>query len=246
MWWREARASQRPPPPTPPHKGEGSTPSTPHDYASSTIENSQHRVLPISPFSHGLSRSPLRTAVLVPAARFCARGLKLWLRYPEFKGWRSAERRTDACEASVGPARNAAGQALRRRLASHNAGRPPLGALTVAIFGSGAALPSPAFAPDQSQRAPRARVVVPGSRLSVTSRDDGSRAVATGRPQIVSKSVTLFVAGPSRNGCERCHCRPRRNSVWTAFRLDRTGYLAARELDLLPPPLAGEGWGEGG
>src|SRR5258706_16164070 len=56
---------------------------------------------------------------------------------------------------------------LRRRFASHDAGRPPPGALTVAILGSGAALPSPAFAPDQSQRAPRARVVVPGSRLSV-------------------------------------------------------------------------------
>src|SRR5260370_20266571 len=70
---------------------------------------------------------------------------------------------------------------LPRRFASHNAGRPPLGALTVAILGSGAALPSPAFAPDQSQRAPRARVVVPGSRLSVTSRDDGSRAAAAGR-----------------------------------------------------------------
>src|SRR6266446_4699775 len=46
-----------------------------------------------------------------PRRVFCARGLKLWLRYPRFKGWRSAERRTDACEASVGPARNAAGQA---------------------------------------------------------------------------------------------------------------------------------------
>src|SRR6266436_2764607 len=56
---------------------------------------------------------------------------------------------------------------LPRRLASHNAGRPPPGALTVAILGSGAALPSPAFAPDQSQRAPRVRVVVPGGRLSV-------------------------------------------------------------------------------
>src|SRR5258708_5312762 len=40
---------------------------------------------------HTTSRSS--TAVLVPAARFCARGLKLWLRYPEFKGWRSAESR---------------------------------------------------------------------------------------------------------------------------------------------------------
>src|SRR5258708_10996192 len=45
-----------------------------------------------------------------PRRVFCARGLKLWLRYPRFKGWRSADRRTDACEASVAPARNAAGQ----------------------------------------------------------------------------------------------------------------------------------------
>src|SRR5262245_7934556 len=53
---------------------------------------------------------------------------------------------------------------LARRLAFHNAERPPLGAHTVAILGSGPALPSPAFAPDRLQRAPRARVVVPGWR----------------------------------------------------------------------------------
>src|SRR5258708_37245344 len=35
---------------------------------------------------------------------------------------------------------------------------------TVAILGSGPALPSPAFAPDRLQRAPRVRVVVPGWR----------------------------------------------------------------------------------
>src|SRR6266436_8451060 len=58
---------------------------------------------------------------------------------------RVAERReTYGClRGTRGPARDAAGQALARRLASHNAGRPPLGALTVAIFGSGAALASP-------------------------------------------------------------------------------------------------------
>jgi hypothetical protein len=36
---------------------------------------------------------------------------------------------------------------------------------TVAVLGSGAALLSPAFAPDRSQRAPRTQVVVPGGRL---------------------------------------------------------------------------------
>src|SRR5258707_8461382 len=78
---------------------------------------------------------------------------------------RVAERReTYGCSDTRGPARDAAGQALARRLASHNAGRPPPGALTVAILGSGPALPSPAFAPDRSQRAPRVRVVVPGWR----------------------------------------------------------------------------------
>src|SRR6516164_825165 len=35
---------------------------------------------------------------------------------------------------------------------------------TVAVLGSGAALLSPAFAPDRLQRAPRTQVVVPGGR----------------------------------------------------------------------------------
>src|SRR5713101_578815 len=68
-----------------------------------------------------------------------------------------------------------------------------------------------------------------------------------GRSQIVSNIITLFVAGPSRNGCERCHCRPRRNSVWTAFRLDRSrrsGITMSRATSS-PPPLAGEGQGGG-
>src|SRR5260221_13541645 len=76
---------------------------------------------------------------------------------------------------------------LPRRLASHDAGRPPLGALTVAILGSGAALPSPAFAPDQSQRAPRARVVVPGGRLSVPP----GAALAESLPQDATPPAVL-------------------------------------------------------
>ena len=143
------------------------------------------------PISHGLSRSPLHTAVLVPAARFCARVLKLWLRYPRFKGWRSAESRPVLARHRLGLHLTRQARHLPRRLASPYGGRPPLGALTVAILGSGAALPSPAFAPDQSQRAPRARVVVPGSRLSVTSRDDGCRAAAAGRHSSLRIQVWL-------------------------------------------------------
>ena len=41
------------------------------------------------------------------------------------RGGRSAESRTGACEAPVGPARNAAGQALARRLASLGGRSPP-------------------------------------------------------------------------------------------------------------------------
>src|SRR5947199_4554069 len=109
----------------------------------------------ISPFFH--------TALLVPAARFCARVLKLWLRYPDR---RVAERResSGACEAPVRPARNAAGQAPNEAPRVPYGGRPPPGALTVAILGSGPALPSPELLPDRSQRAPRVRVVVPGGR----------------------------------------------------------------------------------
>jgi hypothetical protein len=40
------------------------------------------------------------------------------------KGWRSAERRTDACEASVGPALSGQARHLARRLASPYGGRP--------------------------------------------------------------------------------------------------------------------------
>src|SRR5262249_566319 len=42
---------------------------------------------------------------------FFALGFYFWLRAPEFGGGGSAESRSGACEAPVGPARNAAGQA---------------------------------------------------------------------------------------------------------------------------------------
>ena len=65
--------------------------------------------------------------LLVPAAHVCVRGLQLLLRQPESRGGRSAERRSGAA-APVWRAHNAARQALARRLASHDAGRSPLGA----------------------------------------------------------------------------------------------------------------------
>src|SRR5262249_3193228 len=52
--------------------------------------------------------------------------------------------------------RSAAGVPWRGRLASRRS--------TVAVLGSGAALLSPAFAPDRLQRAPRTQVVMPGGR----------------------------------------------------------------------------------
>src|SRR5438093_4481722 len=109
--------------------------------------------------SHHFSTQPFS----FPRRVFCARVLQLWLRYPDR---RVAERResSGACEAPVGPARNAAGQAPNEAPCVPYGGRPPPGALTVAILGSGPALPSPELLPDRSQRAPRVRVVVPGGR----------------------------------------------------------------------------------
>ncbi len=99
---------------------------------------------------------------------------------------RVAERReTYGCSDTRGPARDAAGQALARRLASHNAGRPPPGALTVAILGSGPALPSPDLRPDRSQRAPRVRVV---------SRDSGYESL----PQDATPCSVLRIVSRAR------------------------------------------------
>src|SRR5207237_10234330 len=115
-----------------------------------------------------------------------------------------AERResSGACEAPVGPARNAAGQAPseapcvpRRTLASRRS--------TVAVFGSGPALPSPELLPDRSQRAPRVRVVVPGGRGPVPP----GAAVANrcrGTPLLAPYSGMPREHAPNEQGWERC------------------------------------------
>src|SRR5262249_5180122 len=64
----------------------------------------------------------------------------------------------------VGRAHDAARQALARRLASHNAGRSPLGAPPWRFFTRGRASFS-GIASGSVQRAPRSQVVVPGGRL---------------------------------------------------------------------------------
>src|SRR5262249_17086525 len=80
------------------------------------------------------------------------------------EGW--AERReTFGCVRSTRWAyHDAIRQALARRLASHNAGRSPLGAPPWRFFTRGRASAS-GIASGSVQRAPRSQVVVPGGRL---------------------------------------------------------------------------------
>ena len=68
-----------------------------------------------------------QTAHLVPAAHVCTRGLPLCFTHPESRGGRSAEKRSGAA-APVGRIMTRYARRLARRLASHDAGRSPLGA----------------------------------------------------------------------------------------------------------------------
>jgi hypothetical protein len=116
-----------------------------------------------------MSNSP---HLLVPAPAFLRPGVASLLHSPPLRGGRSAERRSGARRNTRGRARNAARQALARRLAPHNAGRSPLGAPPWRFWA-----PGPRFShrhpppltlrriSDRIQRAPRSQVVVPGGRL---------------------------------------------------------------------------------
>jgi hypothetical protein len=108
------------------------------------------------------SRSQTTRTPSFPRRVFCARGFAPLLHSPRIEGW--AERReTFGCSAEhpwgmpscVKDARerayDAACQALARRLASHDAGRSPLGAPPWRFWAPGAALPSP-WAPAVLQR----------------------------------------------------------------------------------------------
>jgi len=79
------------------------------------------------------------------------------------EGWRSAERRTDACEASVGPALTGQARHLARRLASPT-GDARLPALHRGDFGLRSRASFTSICAGSVQRAPRSQVVVPGGR----------------------------------------------------------------------------------
>ena len=91
--------------------------------------------------------------------RVCVRVLQLC--FTHRGGW-SADRRSGASAAPVWACCRAR-QALARRLASHNAGRSPLGAPPWRFFTRGRASIS-GIASGSVERAPRGRVVVPGGR----------------------------------------------------------------------------------
>jgi hypothetical protein len=111
--------------------------------------------------------------------RVGVRGLRLLLRSPRMRVGGAPRDVRVLGGTPVGRAHNAARQALARRLASHDAGRSPLGAPPWRFWAPGAALLSPAFAPDRLQRAPRTQVVVPGGRGPCLPR----RAVTSHPPQ---------------------------------------------------------------
>ena len=108
--------------------------------------------------------SRCQTTHLVPAAHVCVRGLRLCFTHPQ-RGW--AERReTFGCCAKHPLGVHITRHARRLRGALRPITRDArLSALHRGGFSPGAALPSPAFAPDRLQRAPRSQVVVPGGRL---------------------------------------------------------------------------------
>jgi hypothetical protein len=83
---------------------------------------------------------------------------------PNRGGGRSAEKRSGACEAPVGRIMTRYARRLTRRLASHNAGRSPLGAPPWRFFTRGRASVS-GITSGSVQRAPRSQVIVPGGRL---------------------------------------------------------------------------------
>jgi hypothetical protein len=78
-----------------------------------------------------------------------------------------------------GALRPIARQDARER--AYDAGRSPLGAPPWRFWAPGAALLSPAFAPDRLQRAPRTQVVVPGGRGPCLPRRAVTEPPAAGR-----------------------------------------------------------------
>jgi hypothetical protein len=168
------------------------------------------------------------TIPFLPAARSCARVLHRCFTHPESRGGRSAEKRSGAA-APVRRAMTRHARRLARRLASHDAGRSPLGAPPWRFWAPGAALPSPwapavlqrrAGAFGSVQRAPRTQVVVPGGRgpclprRTVTSR---RRRTPLPAPPSGSSPETPL----NERGCESCSMAPYRSQYINAYRIEK-------------------------
>ena len=170
--------------------GEGAGPRRPHALIVQTRGVARRRRSALTRICRPihLSNSPARSR-----GAFFAPGVCLLLRAPGMRGGRSAERTSGACEAPVRRVRTR--QALVRRLASLVRGTLASRRSTVAILGSGPALPSPDLRPDRSQRAPRIRVIVPGGRGPRASRGERLPAGRRGTPLLA----------PSSRRCSRRH-----------------------------------------
>src|SRR5262249_857488 len=145
-------------------------------YARSNLPNAFGMRAPQDKDEHrGLHSSPCQTAHLVPAARFPRPRFATLLRSPRMRvgGAPRVVRVLGGTPVGVPSARHKTRvNALMTRHARRLRGalRPMtrdarLSARHRGVFSPGAALPSPAFAPDRLQRAPRSQVVVPGGRL---------------------------------------------------------------------------------
>src|SRR6516164_1405689 len=153
----------------------------------------QIRNLP-SPVSRSQARTPPRSRG-ASAPEF----LHPCFTHPESRGGRSAEKRSGARRNTRGACHLASktrvnalsprhARRLARRLASHNAGRSPLGAPPWRFWASG-----PRFshrhpplltlqrASDRAQRAPRSQVVMPGGRGPEPPEANGYKPPAAGR-----------------------------------------------------------------
>jgi hypothetical protein len=98
-----------------------------------------------------------QTAHLVPAAHVCARVLHRCFTHPESRGGRSAEKRSGAT-APVRHAMTRHARRLARRLASHDAGRSPLGAPPWRFWA-----PGPRFSPRHLRRIGYSELLAPRS-----------------------------------------------------------------------------------
>jgi len=153
-----------------------------------------------------------QTASFVPAARFPRPGFCNFASLTRIEGW--AERReTFGCSAEHplglhmtrqarrlrGALRPIARQDARER--AYDAGRSPLGAPPWRFWAPGAALLSPAFAPDRLQRAPRSQVVVPGGRLPGPPEASGYGAARRRTPRLAPHSGSSLEHALNERGC---------------------------------------------